>query len=172
MLGNRWAYGVDFAPLFPRMFLCRLRRLPQWKKAWLYLTAFIYPRGKAISLGNHFGGEESVWDGCYDKLNVWALEKSAVRLAAFGSWGSREWQGRRGRLCQEENMALYTLQSFMLDVMLSQEASCLLDLSPCPSVAAIPFRVGQGPGSYLVALTGLEHRFACLPNGWIKGLHT
>lgn len=95
MFGNRWVYGVDFAPLFPRMLLCRLRRLPQWRKAWLYLTVFIYSREKAISLGNHFGWEDSVWDGCYDKLNVWAGGSQQQLLAAFGSWGTSKWRGER-----------------------------------------------------------------------------
>lgn len=55
MLRNRWVHGVDFAPLFPRMLLCRFRLPPRWKEAWPYLTAFIYSLETAIALGNHFG---------------------------------------------------------------------------------------------------------------------
>lgn len=55
MLRNRWVHGVDFAPLFPRMLLCRFRLPPRWKEAWPYLTAFICSLETAIALGNHFG---------------------------------------------------------------------------------------------------------------------
>lgn len=55
MLRNRWVHAADFAPLLPRMLLCRFRLLPRWKEAWPYLTAFIYSLEMVISLGNHFG---------------------------------------------------------------------------------------------------------------------
>lgn len=168
MLQDRWTYSVDFTPLFQRMLLYRPRRLlPQWSKAWLYLFT-----------GDSHLAREPLWLRrlCLGWL-LWQAKclsrgeasSNVLLLLEAEVWASGR-RERREALPEGGAFSVHAPVLCLVGCHAFSEASWLLNLSPCPSVATIPFGVGQGLVSDHVAWTGLELRCACFENAGIKGL--